>query len=256
MNESEHIELIAAYLDGVMSPDEKIAFESRVKAEPALAEEVETLRLLHEQSDSFFRKEALVEQISAQNQQRIIKPLWLRPGFQVAFSIAAGLALIAVIYPLFFAKEQLNHTTIFEQNFVPYDDSGLEVARGESQAQDLWQQASLSYQQQDYAEASQHFRTILRQDASNVTAQFYLANCLMATENSQQAISYLTLIVNRDDFLYGDQARWLLALALIQKNDIQNATLHLKYLEKGKDQIAIKAHTLLENIKKLPPQRH
>ena len=73
MNDSEHIARIGSYLDEAMSPNERTAFEAQMKGDSELAQEVKTLQALRDDSRSFYRKEALAQEIANQNDISITK---------------------------------------------------------------------------------------------------------------------------------------------------------------------------------------
>ena len=248
MNDSDHIDQIAAYLDNAMSPEEKTAFEARIQADSALAHEVESLRALGEHSRGFFRKEAIVHEIVSQNRNKAQKALWKRPAFRFVMVIAAGLILLLLLRSLLVKEKTLDNQALFAQYFEIYDESGLSVERGASTSTDLWREAGDAYRKGDYATAETGFSTIIKQDSTDIPARFYYANSLLAEEQASSAITHLQYIVMQEDFLYGRQAKWFLALAFIKNEQPQQAIPLLKALQRERDSLGEQAKRLEKAI--------
>ncbi|MEZ4687574.1 MAG: hypothetical protein R3B47_16390 [Bacteroidia bacterium] len=245
MNESEYIEQIAAYLDEAMTPGEQTAFEARMQENPVLAREVDALRALGRHSREFFKKEALVQAIvSANRQAQASRPVWKRPAFGLGLAIAAGLALFLLLRPMLLHEKPLDHQALFTQYFEVYDESGLKVERGETDDTPLWQQAGNAYREGNFSTAQSGFLAIIQMDSTDVAARFYLANSLLATGRADVAIAHLQYIAGKEDFLYGRQAEWLLALAFIRENQPGKALPLLEEIQRGSDSLAIQANKL------------
>lgn len=248
MNDSDNIAQIAAYLDNDMSPEERDDFEVRLQDDPELASELRAMQAMAEDSKSFYRKEALVDSIVAQNATATIKPLWQRPLFRLALAVAAGLVLILTFGPLLIQEEPTDFQALYVEYFEAYDDSGLMAQRGDSDSLNLWQKAGDAYRAGDYSTAEASFLTIVEEDSTNIPAAFYLANSLLAQGKTDLAIPHLKYIIARKDFLYTKQATWLLALAYVQAEKPQMAIPLLKQLQQNQDAIGKNASALLEKL--------
>ncbi len=248
MNDSEQITQIAAYLDEAMSPEERQAFEERVSNDPALAREVRTMKALRDDSRMYFRQKALSQQIAKQNETSQTRPLWRQRTFQISLAIAAGIAFFLLIRPILFVEQTQDHEALFAQYFEAYDESGLMTERGDTSDIDLWKEAGNAYQQGDYAAAATSFMTIIQEDSTFIPARFYLANSLLAARAIEEAIPHLTFIVERDDFLYGRQSRWLLALAYVHTQASEQAIPILEELQRSNDALGRQAKKLLRAI--------
>jgi tetratricopeptide (TPR) repeat protein len=250
MNESQHNKLIAAWLDGALTPEEQIKFESKMKNDPAFAREVSMMEALRDDSRSFYSKEALVDRIVEQNRKQVRRPLWRQPAFRIGLALAAGLALFFALSPLIFNDKAPDHQVVFAQYFEAYDESGLSVERGNKEdSSQSWQSAADAYRQGDYATAISGFEQIVQNDSAQITARFYLANSLLALGNTSEAIEQLQFIIGKNSFLYDQQARWFLALAYVQAAQPNRAIPLLEQLQTEKGALAEKAKALLEDIR-------
>lgn len=143
------------------------------------------------------------------------------PLFWRALSVAAVLALCLTTF-LFWPKGPETQNYLAEY-FQPALNTVNPATRGNttnnsSDAQTLALQA---YNLQNYPEAIVLFKKMESQEV-NESTQFYLANALLATGQSEAAIPLLNEL-NQQNGRYAYQSKWYLALAYLDRDQVQKA---------------------------------
>lgn len=216
----EMFERIESYLEGILSVEERLAFEKELgenavlKEEYLLQKDTHALLNLHGQLAHKEKLKVLDREIelTAKTEVKpeaktisIKKPLWRETWFQMA---AVVLLLISSSY--FWINQQYNQNQLLQSAFQPYDD--ILTGRGTPSPM---QAAMQAYNQGKHEEAVAGFTKILEEEPQNIDATFYLGVSLLASEKASEAEPYLEKAANSAK--YSEPGRWYKTLACFER---------------------------------------
>ena len=230
MNENiAQTELIERYLDNELSADEKARFESRLRNEAGLAEEVHLQRQLHEGLRAAGRSRLLGMLAAEDRQMDEYHP----PAQVIRFDDAtrqrfywAAAAILLLLIPLYMILGPgRRDEKLFAAYFKPYQ--GVSV-----QADAPLAQAMQEYQQRDYAQALPILERLLGEGSAEDTTLFFKGNASLALEQTPDAISCFRQIIANSGHPFYREAQWYLALAYLQDGAADEAKTQLQSLVK------------------------
>ncbi|MEM6698220.1 MAG: tetratricopeptide repeat protein [Bacteroidota bacterium] len=237
MNPQEKYTLIEKYLAEEMRGEELENFEAQLQVDEALRDELE----LHQQISETLKGEKVHELRSVlkevnQNWEDGSKKESARV---IQFNLKRILTIAAAVVLLFFAYQflmpsNLSSQEIYATHFEPYPM--LLNQRSIDQKTDdqaTYNNAISFYTKQQYPEALTAFEKLLATQPDNITYQFYQANILLADNKAEQAIPVFQKILDGDHPNFEEQARWYLAMAHLQREDLKNAKALLEKIEAG-----------------------
>jgi|GEM_PF-1747362 len=226
MNENiAQTELIERYLDNELSPDEKVRFESRLRTEASLAEDLHLQRQLREGLRAAGRGRLLDVLATEDRQMDEYHP----PAQVIRFDDAtrqrfywAAAAILLLLIPLYLILGPgRRDDKLFTFYFKPYQ--GVSVQAGDPLAQ-----AMQEYQQRDYAQALPILERLLGEGSAEDTTLFFKGNASLALDQTPDAISSFRQIVADPTHPFYREAQWYLALAHLQDGATDEAKVQLQ----------------------------
>jgi tetratricopeptide (TPR) repeat protein len=226
MNENiAQTELIERYLDNELSTDEKVRFESRLRNEAGLAEELHLQRQLREGLRAAGRGR-LLDMLAAEDRQM---DEYHPPAQVIRFDDAtrqrfywAAAAILLLLVPLYLILGPgRRDDKLFAAYFKPYQ--GVSVQAGAPLAQ-----AMQEYQQRDYAQALPILERLLGEGSAEDTTLFFKGNASLALEQTPGAISSFRQIIANPKHPFYREAQWYLALAYLQDGSADEAKTQLQ----------------------------
>lgn len=237
------IELIERYFDNALSADETIELKDRLKKDYEFQKLfnqekilINTIRLQAARNDLAFLKEL-------ENSFGDKRPSYIRRHWYY-YAAAACITLVA----LFLWNPWGGPVTpgeLYATYFQPHPNIFEPTLRGESDAT-LRARAFQSYEQGNYALASELFTRILQQE-KNAGMLMLLGNSNLALGNT--ALAKQNFIDLADDFdELDDGAKWYLSLCYLKTGDVPSAQKLLAEVAQAQTTYASKAKELLEKI--------
>ena len=223
MDKNRH--LISRYLDGELNPSEVSRFEEALIKDPELQEELDLYRdvdvALADTDVLDFRAQLdeLHEELTPQFEKRSRK----HGSKQVLrFAVAASVAVIISMgtYGLFFKKVSSNK--IVSQFYKPYDVT-LVNRSVNADIGDVLSQALYKYENAEYTDAIQLFQQVLSENPKMIASNLYNGISYFELKEYENARSSLAKVIEHNDNLYIEQARWYLGFCYIMLNDKSKA---------------------------------
>ncbi len=242
---------ITKYLKGQLSGEELTAFSSQLDTDPELREEVAFQKLVMEGI-----KSSANEQLRAQIKSTIIEMdaepnadqqpkadetivstsqsnTKIIPLGKRILSIAASLLILLAVGGLWNANQNYtNNSLISAYHDLPSPTIGLK-GNAENNA-NLFKEVAKAYSDEDYREAIRLLNTV---QASPIytKAQYHLGNVLLEIQQPEEAIEVFEGLLTTGDVRYKDLAEWLLAIAYLQKNDLEKTESQLDKILQNPD---------------------
>jgi TolA-binding protein len=250
---------IERYLHQQMSKEEQKSFEETMKTDAALQEEVQ----LHQEVEDTLKNEEVHAFRSALKEVNTSwqKPIEKERGRRVSgregmgrrlilrrvVSIAAVLGIGIVAFLYLWNASDANTNDLFTQYYQPYQLI-IEERSVPIEEQSELKQALQSYKEKDFAKAAEAFENLAKAKPEVTAFPFYAGLSYLANNNAEKAIPLLENIVDSNDLLFAQQARWYLALSYLQLDDTNKAVSILEQIEKGNYQHQ-QATELLERLR-------
>ena len=132
-------------------------------------------------------------------------------------SITSIAVIIAIVFSLNIYQDNRRMDKLFETYYTPLEYDSQLMSRGEEPISPELASTMEAYQKEDYATALQMFEIIPDVDENYL---IYKAICLLETEQEEDAITLLELLVaNGESTEYFQQACWYLALAYLSNHE-------------------------------------
>jgi tetratricopeptide (TPR) repeat protein len=202
MHEMKQIE---AYVSGLLSETDRIAFEQQMASDPELAALVDNYDLISDVRDVLIEedvREVLTRKSVPRSRQVRTKRL--------RFFLATAAILALAITTVTLINLQNSTDRIFTRHFEPYPSGAL---RG---VNDRVSDGLTAYDHQDYANALAHWNAVDRNSPEYLSAQIYVGNALLAHGEAELAIIEFSEIIDRKDARFTQAAQWYLALAYLK----------------------------------------
>lgn len=206
----------------VLKPRKPISKEERQRIKEERQKELEEqLKLLSE------HKQALTKKKHKKN--------------RILYALSSIAAIIAIVFSLNIYQDNRRMDKLFETYYTPLEYDSQLMSRGEETISPELASAMESYQKEDYATALQKFEAIPGVDENYL---IYKAICLLETEQTEDAITLLELLVaNGESTEYYQQACWYLALIYLHEHE-EDKTMNLYNKNKSHNNIK----TLIDEI--------
>ncbi|MEM7371839.1 MAG: hypothetical protein AAF587_24705 [Bacteroidota bacterium] len=216
----EHI--IVAYLDGQMSPEERVSFEQTMTTDPELKEAVEQLKGIREQLSLYQGELALrnkIEDIYSQlgeetepeNQSATVRPISL---WTYILPIAAAIALLLWIFWPSQALQPPTPEQLFTQTYIP-PAAPERMSIGQEDALQILANGHEAYRQKDFESAAALYQEIIQDSLYGSEAAFFQAQSFLALQRYPEAKSALELVNDRVQ-----EVQWYRALIALGQGDI------------------------------------
>jgi len=227
--DNENIELIDKYLTETLSKEEEELFQEKLK-EPAFQtqlEEAEQIKAsiaifeLRQKKKLLEAEESILKEENAKEVVAVKQTFTIKRFLKIA-SILVGVSLLAW-WGLSQFNGKADSEVLFAQYFLPQKNNLSPVQKGASD-QSLLQQTFFYYENAAYDKAIEGFQLLIAEE-NNDDYRFYQANALLATDQTNKAISLLELIIQKSEsqYLKDGDPQWYLALAYIRKKQNSDA---------------------------------
>jgi len=246
--------LIDSYFNDTMSTVEKEAFVNELENNVQLKKEFSFQLDMHKAiSDSGYDNvSAVIEDVlnpKKENQSESNRQVIMYRILKYAAVVAAILVFTVLLSRML--PPDNSSSKLASEYFEPYP--AYNTFRGESNSKDLMNLAFSNYELKKYTEARANFEQLAKNEPSNMAYIFYEANALLATADFKAATPLLNKVVESENELLGDQARWYLALSLLGANNIEAAKSLLLTIKIDKNsKYNIKASELIKKLRESP----
>jgi tetratricopeptide (TPR) repeat protein len=252
----KELEGIIKYLDNEVIGEEKQLFEKELLVNPKLQQQLELLKEVdstldddaflnyHEKLKSAFQEFRLTDD-ETPSEKKPTKTFKLKIRWQYLSVAALGLIVISTFF--FRNISEPANDKLFKQYYSKYEANI--VTRSESNDNNDLINAIQLYDRGNYSEAIQNFKNILKTDASNTAAHFFLGVSYMETNNFANAIENLTYVIKQNDTVFVEHAEWYIAMCYVKTNQTKLAIPLLTKISNTKNFYKLMASDLLKKIK-------
>lgn len=218
MDVDPNISLIAAYLEGELSKEEREAFENRLNSDKAFQEEFQlyqdTEDLLGESASLLLKEKMQLMEKEEISEAKVKQVNWLPYS-----AIAAVVLLLIVSFFWFDSNQSLNSQQIMGDYFESYPAANL---RGSAKMEKPFNQGLSAYIGNNYVQAAQGFLAVTPLESEYMEAQLYLGNAYLASGNYVAAIEPLKRVYESQDSRFAEAASWYLLLGYVGLNDVDS----------------------------------
>jgi len=247
----EQLEMIIKYLDGEVIGEEKQLFEKELESNNSLKE---TLRLVQEVDKTIADENlvSFVEQLK-ETQIAVNKENQLQPKKRIVhiwkMLAAASFIIVLIASALLYSNYiKPSNDKIFANLYHRYEADILTRSAEPSDVSDLIK-AIQQYDKGNYQEAITKFEAIIKSDANNTAARFFIGVSFIETKNFTKAIENLSYVVVQNDTAFVEHAEWYLALCYIKTKQTSQANTLLHKIASGNTIYKILATDALRKMK-------
>lgn len=233
------IEQLYALLKGNIDAQDKKIFEQHIKECPLCKDALDGLANENGIKDTLETTSELKHRIES---EFLIK----RKKKTVYIALAASLFTILVIWII--SGIMSADLSVFDTYFEPY--SNIIPVKRSAPDDSLLQNAAINYEMQNYDKAVGLFNSVLKKDADNEEAHFYIAICFLIKNQARNAIPHFKFVIQKPQAHLIAPAKWYLALTYIKLNELPNALELLTELSAYKNQFAAKSQKIIKEIRK------
>lgn len=230
--DEKQIELVGLYLQGRLKGDERTNFLAEIDQNPLLKEELETQQAIQDGIEHRNNQELRTrfKAIAAETQKapensRVIPMRFVK----MAASVAAVCVLCFAAY--FLLNTPSDSQSLFANYYEP---SELTLTRSTDLQEDLVKVKEL-YNTKQYDEALPLFKNIIDKDPTSSSLRLAYGNALLTCKKIDQAREQFDYIIDANDPLYSEQARWYLALLKLKEGNLKSAKNDLNILVNDKN---------------------
>ncbi len=224
MDEATYI-LFENYLEGLLSEEERVAFEKRLEENAEFASHFETYRemsnhLSHQFSEGRSDLKSQLDEIGtayfegSQTEKKETKVIQFRPW---QYGIAASIALLIG----FFVFQNIGGGP---EDYLFSEEISLTVRSDDSET---LKQAETSFNEGSYPEAISHFDALLKNDPNNAELQFYKALAHDALKQFDEADNLFNELMNGTS-LYKHKAAFYAGIREWNRGNNEKAEVLLK----------------------------
>ncbi len=243
---------IDKFLNGEMEGEELQWFRGEMEVNPRLSEEV---RLQQEVSEAIVDEDVmeLRDQMSRlfDSDRRTIKE---ESGKRVSPTVVklAAASMIAVLMAIASLFHFYGHNDatedLFSMHYETYDGV-MNVRSGDAHVDEIMTGAIMKYENGKFEEAASMFEDVLKADPGNVASRFYAGISHMETERYQKASGMLTEVIDHNDNLFVENARWYLGLCYLKMENPEKAREQFGSLAEGEGFYSDEAAKILDRLR-------
>ncbi len=219
MIKGEKINQIDDYLQGLLIDDNLVQFEDELNDNQSLRNELNLQSEINDaiQEDDIMDLRASLgdivkEEAKSNKQFRIISGNKAK-----LIGAAASVAAVVSIGAFTFNQKPSNFDEIYSNNYKPYDATGF--VRSATTSMDVAALGVDLYNQQNYKNAIEKFKTVLDENKMHPMCNFYSGLSCQQLENYESAITFYSFVIQEKDNLYVEQAEWYMALCLLKTEE-------------------------------------
>jgi tetratricopeptide (TPR) repeat protein len=247
MNAYDNIE---AYIQGDLNDREVKAFEHALQHDQHLASEYQ---LRKDIEDALMDEDILdlKDQMQDIMKEKQTSPLIWFKRKAVMGALVGALVLSLGSLGYFAARNNQAPTTdqVFEKYYEPYSVT-ITDRSASAELNSLLTTAMQKYKDQEYTQALQLFQQVLEQ-RDDVAANLYSGISYMEIEKYKKASESFDKVIQDNDNLYVNQARWYMSMCYIRLGNINNARNLLQALSEQSDYYREKATEVEKKLRKI-----
>ena len=241
------VKIIENYLDGSLSPDERLEFEKMLVSEKNFSEEIK----FHKEVNDAIRDEKLNEfrQLVHEMIHAKTKTTSIFNSFSVKlikFHVAASIILL-LAFSLWKLLSIEPPEKIFSDFYNPYPTDISTRSIGKTN--DNLQLSCLLYEEGDYNKSFNLLQGYISENPENLTASFFIGLNAIALAKYDIAIKELKKTEADAITPFAVHARWYLALTYLKTNRFVEARKYFELLIKGENCYSEKAKKVLKKLK-------
>jgi hypothetical protein len=223
---------IERYLAGEMSEDEKVSFEKKLEGNETLRAEVElrkkTEAILGRQDILDLRSKLTAIEQDARKKEATVVPF--RVSRPVVLRFAAAVAVLAVLGSVVIIND--THVTsdeLVNRYYQKYEAPSSQRS-GTAMSSEDFTLAMEFYNTNDFASAATMFRKVVEKDPLDMQSQLLNGVSNFEEKKYPEAKQSFVTVIDDNNNLFIETARWYLALCYIRTNDKAKAEEQLKLL--------------------------
>jgi len=247
MNAYDNIE---AYIQGDLNEKEVKAFEHALQQDHDLASEYQ---LRKDIEDALMDEDILElkDQMQDIMKEKETSPLIWFKRKAVMGALVGALLLSLGSLGYFAARNNQAPTTdqVFEKYYQPYSVT-ITDRSASAELNSLLTTAMQKYKDREYTQALQLFQQVLEQ-RDDVAANLYSGISYMEIEKYKKASESFDKVIQDNDNLYVDQARWYMSMCYIRLGNIDNARNLLQALSEQSDYYRDKAAEVEKKLRRI-----
>ncbi len=244
-----NLNLIEKYIDGELEGKELLNFETLLSTDHDMKQDYnlslginnsimeEDVMALRETMDYMYQDEAKVKRIPSTFSKRRF--------YYAAASTALLLAAGGVMQHL--QQPDLDSFAAFEKYYTPYEVS-VTYRSGNLEIDRVLINALEHYEEQDYEEALVLFEEVLEYRQNDMAATLYSGISYMEEERYQKAAKSFNSIIENNDNLFIEQAKWYLAMCYLKTEKTDKAKIVLNEIIKEESYYKSEAKKLLKDL--------
>lgn len=237
MNKKFKTELIEQYLDEELQGIERQDFESELKSNKELTNEVTLHKIIREtvKEKDFYE---IDEQL--RNLRKLPKRIKIR-RLVASFSFLA----IAIISGIFFFNGSKSNDELYSQYYKPYNAA---LTKSNYAAQDIFSRAIDFYNKQDYNQAISLLEQIKIDSELYASKEYFTAISYMGLQNFPEAIIHFKNISNDTESINYENTVWYLGLCYLKTNKTEQASQQFHQLIKNNSIYKKQAEEILNEL--------
>lgn len=246
----EQLKQILKYLDGEVTGEEKQMFEKELMENGSLKQTFNLVKDVNSTiaDDNLLSYTAKLKQTQDKvNKENNSKPKINLTPLRI---LAVASAIIILVILAFYYSNTLkpSNEKVFAQFYQRYEADIITRSSEPADGNDLINAIQL-YDKGNYTGAISRFEAIIKNDATNTAARFFIGVSFIETKNYSKAIENLKMVINQNDTVFMEHAEWYLALCYVKTNQTSQAYSILKKIANGRTYYRVMASDILKKIK-------
>lgn len=247
----EQLEKIIRYLDGEVIGEEKLQLEKEIETDKSLQQALHLVRdvnqtIADEQLLSFVNQLKETNEIFNKESASLQKKRTVMIWKTLAAACFVGIVIVSIY--LITGNTKPSNDKIFANYYHRYEAELLTRSAEPSDVSDLIKAIQL-YDKGNYLEAIIRFDAILKSDATNTAAHFFIGVSYIETKEYSKAIDNLNFVVTQNDTAFVEHAEWYLSLCYIKMNQMNKAMNLLHKIANGTTFYKVMASDVLHKMK-------
>ena len=220
MDETARNKRIDDFLLDRLSEQDRIAFLDKIKSDKDLKEEVEIRKAMIEQVETMGDLKLKEKILGIQKKVEGTKKNIVRRRFLVVLStVAAAVLLLFLAYQWFDPK--VDSQELYAQYYQAYE---LPFGSRSASEDKRIVEAGGLYQNGEYAKALPLLQNLETQGLGDDRITLAIAICQLEMNDNESAVATLRQASAKRGFLYKDQAKWYMALALLKFDQMEECS--------------------------------
>lgn len=215
------MEEVERFLQHDMEPQERTAFEARMKEDAEFKNLVDEMKLLFVgiQETSLNKNLAIFHDGLNTEKKPAVKGGTIFK-LNTRLMVAASLFIIVSVATWLLLTSKNQYEKLYSSYYKP--DPGLLTAMGSSDNY-AFEKGMVEYKNEEYKKAIQSWEPLLARDPGNDTLHYFLGAANQALGNDDIAKKHLDIIVKDSANSFYSDARWYLGILFLKQGEIQQA---------------------------------